>query len=58
MTVIYKFPAMYEELAHQGQDVELLARQFDRTWIGTEIGLFIDSPQDPLRSRGIRPHSS
>ena len=50
--LIYKFPAMYEELAHQGQDIDFMLQDFDAIWIGTEIGPFIESPQNMLRSQG------
>lgn len=50
--LIYKFPAMYEELAHQGQDIDFALQDFDAIWVGTEIGPFAESPQDMFRSQG------
>ena len=50
--LIYKFPAMYEELAHQGQDIDFMLQDFDGIWVGTEIGPFGESPQNMLRSQG------
>ena len=50
--LIYKFPAMYEELAHQGQDIDFMLQDFDGIWAGTEIGPFRESPQNMLRSQG------
>ena len=50
--LIYKFPAMYEMLARQGQDLDYLLQEFDGIWVGTEVGPFRESPQNPLRSQG------
>ncbi len=50
--LIYKFPAMYEELAHQGQDIDFVLQDFDGIWVGTEIGPFAESPQNLLRTQG------
>jgi hypothetical protein len=50
--LIYKFPAMYEELAHQGQDIDFMLQEFDGIWAGTEVGPFVEFPQNMLRSQG------
>ena len=50
--LIYKFPAMYEQLARQGQDVDAMLQEFDGIWVGTEVGPFRESPHNPLRSQG------
>ena len=50
--LIYKFPAMYEMLARQGQDLDYLLQEFDGIWVGTEMGPFQESPQNALRSQG------
>lgn len=50
--LFYKFPAMYEQLARQGQDIDYMLEDFDGIWIGTEVGPFTESPQNMLRSQG------
>ena len=50
--LIYKFPAMYEQFARQGQDIDYMLDEFDGIWIGTEVGPFLASPQNPLRTQG------
>jgi len=50
--LVYKFPAMYELLARQGQDIDFALEDFDGIWIGTEVGPFTESPHNMLRSQG------
>jgi len=50
--LIYKFPAMYEQFARQGQDIDFMLEDFEEIWTGTEVGPFLASPQNPLRSQG------
>jgi len=52
VTLLYKFPAMYEQFTRQGQDAGRLSRIFDGVWAGSEVGPFGESPQGMLRSQG------
>ena len=48
----YKFPGMYEQYAHQGQDIDSILEEVDGIWVGAEVGPFRECPQNMLRTQG------